>query len=72
MCTRQSVAAWLSIKLDRTDSWQSKQDRLFLLLVSIEMGTTEDLSRTCAKCFAPIGGGRAMKAKDKLYHADSW
>jgi hypothetical protein len=26
------------------------------------MGTTEDLSRTCAKCFAGIGGGRAMKA----------
>ena len=37
-----------------------------------KMGTTEDLSRTCAKCFAGIGGGRAMKAKDKLYHADTW
>jgi len=35
------------------------------------MGLDEP-ERICSKCSKDIGEERAMKAKDKLYHADSW
>lgn len=36
-----------------------------------KMGS-DDPDRICSKCLKDIGDARAMKAKEKLYHADSW